>query len=206
MKDLEFKISQFIDNELPADEQKELFLYLAEDADARETLSDYMQMKSEARQHYESINVTLDEPKVLSTGIAHAVEEKRRYMYMFYFSAAASIIFALLVLYNYLQPNPLLPDYYNLQKDYIQLQEEYSRALSDKIELVNMNSQLFDENEKLRSKQILSSDHEKEQFSENNVRRNEAVTTPLRKTNYLASIPSVQITENDFLGPKIIGN
>lgn len=206
MQDYELKISQFIDNELPVDEQKELFLHLADNEEARESLSDYMQMKVEAKQHYESIRVALNEPKILATNVAHATEQNRRYMYMFYFSAAASVVFAFLWLYTYFLPNPLLPEYYKLQSDYISLQEEHSGALSEKIELVNINSYLYDENEKLRSRQISLIKEVKKQLVEKVVSTNEIRERPPRKNNYLASIPSVKITEDDFLGPKIIGN
>jgi len=58
MKEIELQISQFIDNELNDAEQKKLFAVLAEDQNARQTLSDFMQLKKDTSEHYNNITTS----------------------------------------------------------------------------------------------------------------------------------------------------
>ena len=53
---------------------------------------------------------------------------------MFYFSAAASILFAFLLIVNEFKQNPILTKYQNLQTEMIELQENYSDILSKQTE------------------------------------------------------------------------
>ena len=77
MKDYEFKISQFVDNELSANEQQELFRFLSESEEARQTLVDFMEMKKETKSFYAGMNAEMDDSKIVTAGI-YAQNEKEK--------------------------------------------------------------------------------------------------------------------------------
>jgi len=72
MENYEIKISQFIDNELPVNEQQELFRFLAESEKARKVFADYMKMKNETKAFYTEMDIESDGSKIIG-----AVLEKR---------------------------------------------------------------------------------------------------------------------------------
>ena len=207
MKDYEFKISQFVDNELSANEQQELFRFLSESEEARQTLVDFMEMKKETKSFYSGMNTEMDDSKIVAAGI-YAQKEKK-YKTMFYFSAAASILFAFLLIVNEFKQNPILTKYQNLQIEIIELQENYSDVLSKQIELVRVNNQLYEETEKLKTAQVVMKskpDKKSLKVQPPKITKQQKKPNYKSRNNYLASIPTFIITKDDFLGQQIIGN
>ncbi len=209
MKNYELKISQFVDNELSANEQQELFRFLSESEEARQTLIDFMEMKKETKSFYAGMNLELNDSKIVTAGVSAQNERGKKYKSMFYFSAAASIIFAFLFLANQFKENPILAKYQNLQTEMVTLQENYSDILSKQIELVRVNDQLYEETEKLKTAQVVinnKSDKKTPSVEQPKVEKQQKKPNYKNRNNYLASIPTYTITKDDFLGQQIIGN
>ncbi len=139
MQDYELKLSQFIDNELPIDEQQEFFYFLSQNEEARNTLAEYIEMKKEAKSLYTSLEVQLNDPNFTNLYAGKPEKNNKKYKFMFYFSAAASIIFAFLFLFNEFSPNPILKKYQNLQSEMIELKENYNAELNKQTELTKIN-------------------------------------------------------------------
>jgi len=216
MKDYEFKISQFVDNELSKNEQQELFCYLSENQEARETLIDFMEVKKKAKSFYAGINFEMDDSKIVAAGIATQNSREKKYKSMFYYSVAASVIFAFLLAVNQFKENPILAKYHNLQTEMITLQENYSDVLSKQTELLTINNQLYAETQKLKSAQMV--------INKKSDRKNPMVEEPQNKKQKsqqgqsysagnsgrmvasLQNVQTIEITKNDFLGGQIIGN
>jgi len=217
MKDYEFKISQFVDNELSANEQQELFRYLSENSEARKTLVDFMEVKNEAKSFYAGLNVEMDDSKIVTAGITAQNKKEEKFKSMFYFSAAASIIFAFLFLINQFKENPILTKYQNLQTEMIELQENYSDALNKQNELLKINNQLYAETKKFRIAQLVlkkKSDEKAPRIELPKVetqkrkkeRRSHTTGNSGRMVAALQNVQTIEITKNDFLGGQIIGN
>jgi len=209
MKEYEFKISQFVDNELSANEQKELFLYLSESEEARQSLADFIEMKKEVKSFYAGMNSEIDDSKIVTAGITTQNKREKKNKTMFYFSTAASIIFAFLFLINQFKENPILTKYQNLQTEMIELQENYSDALNEQTELLKINNQLYVETKKLRIAQAVfkkKSDSKTPRIELPKVEQQKKNPNYKSRNNYLASIPTYTITKDDFLGQQIIGN
>lgn len=209
MKDYEQKISHFVDNELSANEQKELFRFLSESEEARQTLTDFMEMKKEVKTFYSGMDVEINDSKIVSVGISAQNKREKKYKSMFYFSAAASIIFVILLVVNEFKQNPILTKYQNLKTEMIALQENYSDVLSKQIELVRVNNQLYEETEKLKTAQLVinnKSDKKVPRVEPPKVEKQKKKLNYKNRKNYLASIPTYTIAKDDFLGQQIIGN
>jgi len=216
MKDYEFKISQFVDNELSANEQQELFRFLSESEEARQTLVDYMEMKKETKSFYSGMNAEMDDSKIVTAGIYAQNEKEKKYKTMFYFSAAASILFAFLLLLNQFKENPIFAKYQNLQTEIIELQENYSDVLSKQIGLVRVNNQLYEETEKLKTANVVLNqkfdksvprvEPPKVEIQKKKERRSYTTGNSGRMVASLQNAQRIEITKNDFLGGQIIGN
>lgn len=217
MKDYKLKISQFIDNELSVDEQQELFRFLAENQEARETLADYMEMKSEAKSYYAGMNVEMDNSKVLAAGVFTPQKNMKKYRTMFYFSAAAAILFAFMFLFNQFKQNPILTKYQNLQSEMINLQEDYTVVLNRQVELIKLNNQLYAETEKLKTapvamkskpvKKVSGEQSPKIKKEKNNKqKRSHTTANSGRMLALFQNVQTIEITKNDFLGGQVIGN
>lgn len=216
MKDYELKISQFIDNELSANEQQELFLYLSENQEARKTLVDFMEVKKNAKSFYAGINLEMDDSKIVTAGIIIKNKREKKYKSMFYFSAVASIIFAFLFLTNQLKENPILAKYKNIQSEMIILQENYSDALNKQAELLKINNQLYIESKKLKiATVVLNQKNDKNipsiltpssETQKKKERHSYSANNSNRLVVLLQNAQRIEITKNDFLGGQIIGN
>ncbi len=196
----EFMISQFVDNELSASEQRELFIFLSESEEGRKTLSDYMEMKKETKLFYAGINPELNKAKIVATNNIPNGSKGKKYKTWFYFSAAASIVFALLFLSNFISENSYVSKYKNLKTEFARLQEEYNNVLDEKIKLIKINKNIA------AQKNILELQYaEVVQQSEKNIEKK--VKTKLQNAynmgnaylTILAEIPTVKLTEEDYL-------
>ena len=216
MKDYEFKISQFIDNELSVNEQQELFRFLSESQEGRQTLTEFMEVKKEMKSFYAGMNVELNDSEIVAASVSAQNEKEKKYRMMVYFSAAAAIFFAFMLLVNQFKENPILTKYQNLQTEMIKLQENHSDVLSKQIELVRMNTQLYEETEKLKTAQMVinKKSDKKVQRADSpmiNKQKNkkESSHTSDNSSSMVAALQNIQrieITKNDFLGGQIIGN
>jgi len=217
MKNYELKISQFIDNELSVDEQQELFRFLSESHEAQQALADYMEMKNEAKTFYAGMNAEMDNSKIIAAGVSVQQKKEKRYRTMFYFSAAAAVLFAFMFLFNQFKQDPMLTKYQKLQSEMIKLQEDYTVVLSKQIELVKLNNQLFAETEKLKIAQVTIKNKpvrkvRKVRSAEINKKKSDQrkpAYIPRYSRKMIASLQNVQtieITKDDFLGGQVIGN
>ncbi|MCF6269193.1 MAG: hypothetical protein L3J41_05765 [Melioribacteraceae bacterium] len=207
MKDYEFKISQFVDNELSESEQKELFLFLAENEAGREVLSDFIEIKKEIKSFYSGMNNT----KVVTIGKATQNKKERKQKAMFYFSTAAAILFGFLFLFNQFKENPFLIKYQNLQTEMIELQENYSDVLKRQTDLIKINHQLYIGTQQLKTSKVAKQNgrDNKSTILQSAINKNGKNYSPVNQGRMLASLQNIQIieiTKNDFLGGQIIGN
>jgi hypothetical protein len=99
MKHYDLEISRFIDNELSANEQRELFSHLSNCEDCREIISDFMEMKRKTVSYYNNLSIELKTPvKLLASDIK--IKKLHIYKHLFYLNMAASIILVLFILLN----------------------------------------------------------------------------------------------------------
>lgn len=207
MKDYEIKLSQFIDNELPADKQQELFHFLSENKEARKILADYMKIKNETKSFYKEMNTEFDDTQVISSRIYTQKENERKYKMMFYFSAAATIVLAFLFGSSFFKSNISLEKYQRLQTKYIIMQKNYSNVLNEKKRLVNLTDKFVKENENLKTKQVSIKHNLFHKSYSIKIKKKPARNLSYKNRNtYFANIPTYTITKNDFLGQQIIGN
>ncbi len=207
MNDYEFKISQFIDNELATDEQPEFFRFLSENEEARRMLADYIEMKENAKAFYSELDTELDSSKAIKSGLTNSNNREKKYNVMFYFSAAAAIVLAFFLFFNISKNNIDSRKYFNLQTKYISLQENYNNILSEKIELIKLSENLSSKIKESKSKQIsLSSKPVLKKKNTNAKYKQPARITFHSRRAYAANIPVYRITKDDFLGQQIIGN
>jgi len=209
MKDYEVKISQFIDNELPVNEQQELFRFLSENGEAREVLADFVEIKNETKMFYAEMNVESDDSKIIGA-VFNKGDDKKKYKTLFYFSAAASVVFAFLFLSSFLNGKLKSGQYEKLQTKYISLQKGYVNVLNEKAELEKLNDNLSVEIQKanikqaaVRHKPVTQMRSAKAKDQKSNL---PAKHTFRNRNVYAANTPVYKITKDDFLGQQIIGN
>ncbi|GBD91801.1 hypothetical protein BMS3Abin04_02533 [bacterium BMS3Abin04] len=209
MKDYEIKISQFVDNELPVNEQQELFRFLSESEEARRVLADYMEIKNKTKSFYTDMDVESDDSKIIGAVLGKG-DHRKKYKSLFYFSAAAAIVLAFLLLSIFFN-NSIEPEkYQELQTKYIALQREYITALNEKGELAKLNNNLSAEIEEVNVKQLPALHkpviHKKKLNIKKKRSRKPGGQIFRNRNVYAANIPVYTITKNDFLGQQIIGN
>ncbi|MCF7859565.1 MAG: hypothetical protein K9N07_09645 [Candidatus Cloacimonetes bacterium] len=208
MKNYEEKISMFLDNELPVDEQPELFAFLSESEDGRKALNDYMELQSSTRSFFSEMEVdlpALELPK-------DADYNKPNYFKpLFYFSAAASIILAMLLFFSPFSDSQMITKYSELQRELIDLQESYKKSLQTNIDLIKRNDEIVSQIQKAdqqrNEREVIQVSRQKNSEPNSAPKINpQAKQLTAKKNNYLASVPTYKITDDDFIGRKIIGN
>lgn len=209
MKDYEIKISQFVDNELSVNEQQELFRFLSEDEEARQTLVDFMEMKKRTKSFYAGMNIEMDNSKIIAANMSVQNKKVKRHKTMFYFSAAAAILLAFMFLINQFKEDPILMKYQNLQTEMVTLQEKHNDALNKEAKLLELNNQLTIEIQNIKTEQLAVNKKTKiltpkPEPSKSNIYVKKAKVK--NQNNYLANIPTYAITKDDFLGQQVIGN
>lgn len=189
-RDIEYQISQFIDNELPEQEQKALFAFLAENAESRKLFADYLALRAQTRHFYEHLNFTIPDQK------------KPARIYRFghgtlIAAIAALIILAFLAVFQFWSAREFKNQNATLQAQLIRHQADYQQLAQEKEKL---NQQILSVQEKI---QALKSEPQVIKAAHKPVKSR----TKLHQSAFAAVNPSIiKITENDFLGPKIIGN
>jgi hypothetical protein len=209
MIDYEIMISRFIDNELLEDEQKELFNFLAGNDEARETMKKFMGIKKEISGYYSGLEIPKTEIIALKPKKKPVFPGKKLFRYSYYFSIAASII---LVIFLFLERSDRINanhNYLNMITKYENLQNSYENVLLKNLEIQKDYLQLQTSNNTQSENGIKKTVNKKSNIKqvENKIEGN-AGTKPVyisfdRKHQ---NIPVVQISENDYIGYKIIGN
>ncbi len=199
MKHFELEISQFVDNELFADEQKELFAHLSECEDCRKTLIDFMQMKKESKSFFNELDAELKYIKLPT------VQNKKINIYKtaFYISTAAAVLLG--VLFFLLQSNNTL-----IEKNYEMLETKY-KTLNTKFDSVNKETITTGVKEKsfVRNKIPSAKNKTIKIVAVNPVKDLSSNTLEDKKfktSNRAQKIKIVQVTKKDFLTPQIVGN
>jgi hypothetical protein len=203
MKDIEFKISQFIDNELSDAEQKDLFGVLAEDQKARQMLADYMKMKKDTSTHYKNINAELAPLAVNQPYVKSERRQSNIYKLMFYCSAAAAVILLMLMWWNQEGKGEISSQYSLLKAKYFSLEEQYAISM-------NWNRDIQEKNivPTVNQLNIRKSTHKHEIIFTSNTKSIRKPNT-LQTEKYLAKLPkitAITISKEDFIGGQIVGN
>jgi hypothetical protein len=131
MKHYDFEISRFIDNELSANEQKEVFSHLSGCEECRDLLSDFMEMKKGTKSYYNNLQVELKSPAELLTGNI-ATKKRNVYKPLFYISVAASIILVLFSLSESGKQAGLKESNYNAPIEVTRVKMDTSKRQDDK--------------------------------------------------------------------------
>ncbi len=206
MKHYEFEISQFLDNELPADEQKKLFMHLSECSECAKVLSDFMKMKKDVRSVYDDMNVELKDSSALMNLLEPPTKKRNSFKTMFYFTAAASILLGFFLILLEGNQSSLKNQYLQLQKESLKLQNTYAVVLNEKRQLTEINKTYFDKMNLLTTPYRLSKTHSPKTSVING--NYKAITSINKKRIPSGGMPVAfaKITKEDFLIPQIIGN
>ncbi|MCK9211109.1 MAG: zf-HC2 domain-containing protein [Ignavibacteriaceae bacterium] len=207
MKHYEFEISQFLDNELPADEQKKLFMHLSKCSECAEVLSDFMKMKKDVKSVYNDMNVELKDSSALMNLLEPPTKKRNSYKTMFYFTAVASLMLGFFLILLEGNQSSLKNQYLQLQKESLKLQNEYAVVLNEKRQLTEVNKTYFDKMNLLKTTSYrLPTTH----FPKTSVINGsyKAITSINKKRIPSGGMPVAfaKITKEDFLIPQIIGN
>jgi hypothetical protein len=213
MQHYDFEISQFIDNELSASEQKELFLHLSGCEECSKILSDFMGMKNGAKSHYNNLSAELKSPAGLLIG-STAVKKRNVYKRLFYVSMAASIVFAILLLSKVSDVDRLKIKYTELEVKIVGINNaDKSKSQKDITSTINFKNSSFDENKILptRKDHIIRRYKNKFELLDVNKTERNPSSGVVKNNNSGPSqrpqeIQMVQVTKNDFLTPQIVGN
>ncbi|MDP3683936.1 MAG: zf-HC2 domain-containing protein, partial [Ignavibacteria bacterium] len=144
MKHYEIEISQFMDNELPADEQKNLFAHLSECGECAKVLSDFLNIKMDVKSVYDDMNVELKNSSAVLKADESLTMKRNVYKTLFYYTAAASVIFGFFLFFLEGNQSVLENKYLILQKERVNLQNKYAVILNEKQQLIEMNKNYFD--------------------------------------------------------------
>ena len=216
MKHYELEISQFMDNELSDDEQKILFTHLSECEECRKTLSDFMEMKKESRLFYENINVELKSAITLPFGV-DSKKEKNIYKPLFYYAAAASIIFGLLFLLQQFDKSKIEKKYTTLETEYRKLDRNYNQVIKGKND--DISGKTLKENisrQHIPGNLRAVGEESGEAAAVNRITYNSAKQSSSKLVAEEAGyrryqlrsreIQVVKVTKSDYLTPQIVGN
>jgi hypothetical protein len=204
MKETELQISQFIDNELNDDAQKKLFEVLTEDKNARQMLSDFLQLKQRIAQHHESINEDLQIKPHLLKQSKNNLGSGYKYKKMFYISTAAAIVLAALSLINRIEIQNDFMQFNSLQKQYSLLKMENAKALIEKeakeeIQKRSSRITMVSKSKINRSYKAYISSNIQPAANSNQLKR-------MAQISEIIQANKAVITKEDFIGGQIVGN
>ena len=199
MKEIELQISQFIDNELNDAEQKKLFSVLTEDQNARQILADFMRLKKNISTHHNSITTDLLPMSFAPDQTKSKLEPNRKYKTMFYFSLAASIVLAMLLVWNQKSKDELFEQNNVLLVKYEEVINQYSNLMEMKAEKESFSRQLAKKN-------ILTELRKKPSVKSVSNFQNTTFLSRIKQKYETKPINSVAITKEDFIGGQIVGN
>lgn len=200
MKEIELKISQFIDGELPLEEQRELFKVLSLDSEARETFNGFLAMKNSVKLHYSSMETDLSGIKL---PLGNAPKSRNIYKPISYFSAAAILII-------FIFSGLLFSNFVALQSKFNAVNTEYKslKETSDYLKKINdfFKTTLVQESKPV-IKVIRSGKFGKTiTRTEQTIAENKFTGVKSKMDDLYNNFTSIKITKNDFILPQMIGN
>lgn len=204
--DKELMISRFMDNDLEDEEQRELFMVLADDKEARKTLADYMDLKKETFRHYADMNEELS-PVPAEAMVLRETRQKPKGIYRWtaYVSAAAAVILLMMLGWARMDLSTGNEKYITLKKEYLKLKSDYAQAAearqhTDGTSLKREPAKAERKGEeKHRQRKRTGAESGMAGFAERRHEANEQYA-------YLTRAHVVEIDKNDFLVPQIPGN
>jgi hypothetical protein len=122
MKHYEYEINLFIDNELPAHGQKELFAHLAVCDECTELFHQYNKLKRGAKKYFDGIDTGAVD-SIVALPVPAMKKNEKTYRKHFYISSAAAAILLLLFLFQFYQPDENINKYNNVKKELLSLRD-----------------------------------------------------------------------------------
>lgn len=206
MKHYEFEISQFMDNELPADEQKILFAHLSECGECAKILSDFMNIKMGVKSAFDDMNVELKNSFAVINAHEPVTKNRNVYKTMFYYTAAASVIFGFFLFFFEGNQSALEKKYLMLQKEQINLQNKYAVILNEKQQLIEMNKNYFDKMNLQTVKYKAPENSSRIISTKKGSYKTIASINKKRISSGFTQVSYTKIIKDDFLIPQMIGN
>ncbi len=199
MKEIEFKISRFVDGELPLEEQGEFFKTLSLDEDARKILNEFTELKRCIKEHYSGLDINLSSLKVPMNK-----EPINKYKKYFYFSAAAVILILLSSSFFISDLVNTISILNSVQENYINTKSEIERLKKEKDTFKTILAQETNQSKsRIKTAAIKNEDKEKANYIASYKIIDEKRTTPDVNNK---DIQIIQITKADFLTTQMIGN
>lgn len=206
MKHYEFEISQFMDNELPADEQKNLFAHLSECSECAKVLSGFMNIKMGVNSVYSDMNVELKSSFAVINAPEPLAKKRNIYKTMFYYAAAASVLLGFFLFLLEGNQSTLENKYLKLQKESLNLQNRYTNALNENQQLVEMNKEYFG---KMNLQMVKNNSPKSSSRIITTMKGSDKTITSINKKRIppgFTQVSYAKITKEDFLLPQMIGN
>lgn len=213
MKHYDFEISRFIDNELSAGEQKELFSHLSNCEECRNILSDFMEMKKGTESYYDNLPVELKSPVKLLTGDT-VIRKRNIYRSLFYMSVAASIILGILFLSKLFAIDRLETKYSALEVKYAGINTDNKGKSQKEFNITTkINNTSFREKGNISSRRnhvIMQDKNKPKLLAANKIEKNPSPDVLKNNNSRFSQKPQeiqiVRVTKNDFLTSQIVGN
>ena len=205
MRHFEFEISQFIDNELPLSEKKELFLHLSQCDECNLFLEQSLKMKTEVKSYYSRVKPE-GKPLLKVSNVSQPDHRKTTiYKMLFYTSVAATIILGFFLILiskdlSYFKSN--IPQ---MHEEITALRNDLLLASREQGELLNIGKNQLAQKNNLIIHPTDKKPHVKKTPAVHFVIKTNNSGTGNYMIQY-ATIPSVKINKEDFLIPPIIGN
>ena len=199
MEELEYKISQLVDNELSDLEQAELFDEFANNIEARESFREFLKIKKEIGSHYSGFNMNnVSIPQKFQPS-----NRRRSFIYKigFYSSIAASIILAMMLLLSQTNNSILKIKYELLDANYkslINTLDDFKNALNKK-----EFAKIKDETKPRVN--LIAADVQKSKSQHIVLTKAREMLKELTPKLQFAQ-NKIVITQNDFIGGKVVAN
>jgi len=200
MNDIEFKISQFADGELPIEEQGELFKILSIDEEARKIFNEYLSLKSEIKEHYNSIEADLTHIK---QPLTKEPAKRNLYRTLFYWSAAAAILVLAGASFMFSRMITMKSEVEALNAGYNSLKSEMEMP---KVPQGNFKTALVENKGAVKKKFVVPANKGGQQEKESKIEPQVAKNLNSRLDNIYGNFTQVKITKSDFVIPQMAGN
>ncbi|MFA7227877.1 MAG: hypothetical protein WC061_02490 [Melioribacteraceae bacterium] len=203
MNKIELQISQFIDDELSDESQKELFEILAADKGARKTLSDFMRLKKEISALHAGTTVNIPRNIPFQKNSIIDARHDKKYRAPFIISVAAAVVLTMLLFINRVENQNGLIQLSSLQKKYISLMNENSILI--KSAAVKTGGE---KSASAKSTPGVSRNKNTTGYIAGNIRSftdSDQMRRIARISEMIEANKSV-ITKDDFIGGQIVGN
>jgi len=204
MKHYEFEISCFVDGELPAADEKELFAHLSECPECRRCLNDSLKMKKEISAHYSLMNYEKN-----PAAAADYAKTRRGFSYFSYrlglAASAAAVIALCFLLYFARAGQSNLEEKYNLLNNEVTALKESRNTQPEGGNAGAAGRAALKEKtvEPVNNRRAVK--REKKNFG-NPEKERPGFEAPAGYIPKYASLPVVEIKKENFLVQQIVGN